>query len=80
MQLVFGDHGLERRDLEHVMTLRLGVVAVQGLLAPGTAGGVQRDDFIDIFYREQRPRLAGVPRLPPRTTSTGLTATARPLA
>jgi hypothetical protein len=80
MQLVLGDHGLYRRELEHLMALRLGVVAVQGLLAPGTARGVQRDDFVDVFYREQRPRLAAVPGLPPRATSTGLTATAQPLA
>ena len=80
MQWVLGDHGLHRRDLENLMALRLRVVAVQRLLALRTARGVQRDDCIDVFYREQLSRLAGVPGLAPRTTSTGLTATARPLA
>jgi hypothetical protein len=80
MQLVLGDHRLYRRDLEHLMALRLGVVAVQGLLALGTARGAQRDDFVDVFYREQLPRLPAMSGLSPRTTSARLTATARPLA
>ena len=80
MHVVRSDHWTNRGDLEHVMPLRLRVVTVQRLLALRTARGMQHDDFIDFFYREQLSRLAGVPGLAPRTTSTGLTATARPLA
>ena len=79
MQLVLGDHGVYRREFEHLMALRLGVVAVQGLLAPGTACGVQRDDFVDLFSWEQRPRLSRMPALPPRPPAAGLTAAVRSL-
>jgi hypothetical protein len=52
MQLVLGNYRLHRRDLEHLMALRLRVVAAQRLLALCTARGMQCDDFVNVFYRE----------------------------
>ena len=75
-----GHHGLERRHLAPVMTLRLGGVAVQGRPAPGTVCGVPCEDCVALFAREPRPRLPTGSGWSPRTPSARLTATARPLA
>jgi hypothetical protein len=52
MELVLRHHGLDRRDLKDLMTLRLGIVTGQQLLALSTARGAQCDDVVDLIDRE----------------------------
>ena len=79
MPLVLGDHRPNRGDLEHVMPLRLWVVAVQRLLATDAERGLKHDDLVDLCHWYHHPRLAAVPGLSTRPAPTGLTAAALPL-
>jgi hypothetical protein len=80
MHVVLRDHRSYRRDLKHLMPLRLRVVTVSRLMATGAGRGLEHDDLVDLCHRQQHPGLATVPGLSTRPTPTGRTATALPLA
>ncbi len=54
------------------MPLGLGLLPVQGVLAAGTALGLDGDDAIDLFDRHQCPRLLRMSRLPAGPTPTAV--------
>jgi len=56
------------------MAVRLGIVALQGVLTPMTLLGLDRDHGIDLLNGDQRPALARMARLAPARAPTGPTA------
>jgi hypothetical protein len=62
------------RALRHLMSLGLGILALQRVLATPAPLGLDRDHDIDLCHRHQRPRLPVMAGLPARPTSSGLAA------
>ena len=77
VQLILGHHWLDRRQVSHLVPLRLAILTVQGVLA---ARAVRRLDWKDrhhVLQREQGPRLAMVPWLPAGLAATDGAALSR---
>ena len=72
--LLLRHHGSDRGHLGHRMAVRLGIVALQGVLTTETLPGLDRDHGIHLLDGYQCPALALMARLSPTLPSTGHTA------
>jgi hypothetical protein len=63
MPLILGDHRLDGRNLDDLMTKRRGIVSREGRLATATLLGFEDDHLIDLCHWHQGTRLARVTRL-----------------
>lgn len=61
--LILGDHGLDRGQLEHLMSMRLRVTAVQESIACVTLLWNAGNDLVDLLWRHQDPLMPFVPWL-----------------
>jgi hypothetical protein len=72
--LILRHYGSDRWHLGHLMAVRLGIVALQGVLTPVTLPGLDRNHNIHLLDRNQRPALPPMARLAPALAATGPTA------
>src|SRR5262245_56468466 len=78
VQLILRHDRLDRRHLRHLMAVRLGIVARQGVLTAMTLLGLDRDDGVDLLGGDHGPGLPRMAGLPPTLASTRSPAGALP--
>ena len=66
VQLIFGNPSLHRRDVDHLVPLRMGVVADQRMAAVATRRRFDRYHVVDLLYRQKRASVPFVTRMAPR--------------
>jgi hypothetical protein len=77
MELVFGHGRSDARNLQDLMAVWRGIIACQGLLTAGACSGFEGKEYINLFDRDQGPRLTLMAHLPSWPSAAGRAA--RPL-